>query len=154
MKKRKGPGNHRSSLPQQLKDSKLTAQFSLPSHETAVSSSILTPGSNYISIGEEMPIIHTWRGLLGIPGTNLLALDSAPRAGTVTTWPNAFSRPRGPTQKTAGREVKTTVLRMSSDTQMAQQDHTVHLEAAVTNLVRTYRWRSQGAGGRRCEAEG
>lgn len=101
-----------------------------------------------------MPIIHTWRVLLAIPGTNLLALDSAPLAGTVITWPNAFSRPRGPTQKTAGREVKTTVLGMSSDTQMAQQDHTVHLEAAVTNLVRTYRWRSQGAGGRRCEAEG
>lgn len=38
---------------------------------------------------------------------------------------------------------------------MAQQDHTVHLEAVVTNLVRrTDRWHIQGAGGRRCELEG
>lgn len=32
----------------------------------------------------------------------------------------------------------------------AQQDHTVHLEAAITNLVRTFCWHIQGAGGRRC----
>lgn len=83
-----------------------------------------------------MPTIHTWPVLLGIQGINLLALDSAPLAGTVSP---GLTLSQDPT-KTAGRDVKTTVLGMSSDTQTAQQDHTVHLEAAVTNLVRrTYR---------------
>lgn len=46
-------------------------------------------------------------------------------------------------------EMKMAVLRMSSDTQPAQQDHAVHLEAAITNLVKTFCWHPQGAGGRR-----
>lgn len=50
--------------------------------------------------------------------------------------------------------MKMAVLRMSSDTQPSQQDRTVHLQAAITNLVRTFCWHIQGAGGRRCELEG
>ena len=101
-----------------------------------------------------MPIIHTWRVLLGIPGTNCWPWIALPLLALLPPGLMPSLDPGAQPKKTAGSEVKTTVLRMSSDTQMAQQDHTVHLEAAVTNLVKTHRWRSQGAGGRRCEAEG
>lgn len=102
-----------------------------------------------------MPTIHTRPVLLGILGTNLLALDSIPLCWHYYYPALRLSQDPEVQPQRQLVEVKTTVLRMSSDTQTAQQDHTVHLEAAVTNLVRrTYRWHIQGAGGRRCELEG